>query len=367
MIENNLLEIISKFIVVDNKVSITQIDSGHINDTYLIKTADLAHTGYVLQKINHKIFRNIEGLMNNIISITDHIKTKLIENNSEDIGRKVLMFNESSEGKYYYQDQAGNFWRCCKYIENSVTYDKIENESIAYKGGTIIGEFMNYLSDFEANNLVETIPKFHDLEWRWENFESAISHNSANLVQAVNSEINKAKEKYRELVHITKMLKSGLLPLRVTHNDTKFNNILFSEYNEALCLIDLDTVMPGSLLHDFGDAIRTSCNTANEDEKDLSKISLNLKNFRFFTQGFIEATSGFIAVSEKNLLVNSTKFMTFIMGLRFLTDYLDGDIYYKTDYPDHNLVRCRAQFKLLDSIEENHEFMEQIVKDAFEK
>ena len=361
---NNLIEIISKFVKVKNIANITKFDSGHINDTYLIKTDDLKHSGFVLQKINHNIFRNIEGLMNNIVLITDHLKSKFKDYSVEEIERKVLIFYKTTEGKFYYQDTNGNYWRCCKYIENSITYDKIENELIAYKGGKIIGEFMNQLSDFDANILIETIPKFHDLEWRWENFENSIAANLSKRVSNVPIEISVAKEKYPELVQITKLMKSGLLPLRVTHNDTKFNNILFSNEKEALCLIDLDTVMPGSLLHDFGDAIRTSCNTADEDEKDLTKISLNLTSFKHFTYGFLETAFGFITKSEKDLLVTSTKFMTFIMGLRFLTDYLDGDKYYKTNFSDHNLVRCRAQFKLLSSIEENQEIMEQIIKDA---
>lgn len=361
--DQELKSVLNKFTEAKD-YQISPFGNGHINETFLARHIDKSNSDLVLQKINHEIFRDIEGLMNNIILVTDHIKGKLMNNNCNDPHKKVLSFNLSKDGKYFYKDQSGDFWRCCNYIERSVTYEIIENESIAFKAGQIIGQFMNHLSDFDAGKLTETIPKFHDLEWRWENFKSSLHRDAVQRSEEIKSEIKFAEEKYPELVQITRFLKSGKLPIRVTHNDTKLNNILFSEDNDALCLIDLDTVMPGSLLHDFGDAIRTSCNTANEDEQDLTKISLNLSNFKQFSQGFIEATSGFIKESEKNLLVISTKFMAFIMGLRFLTDYIDGDIYYKTDYKEHNLVRCRAQFKLLTCIQENQSYMEQIVKDC---
>ncbi|MGE5355058.1 MAG: phosphotransferase enzyme family protein [Deltaproteobacteria bacterium] len=353
--------ILSNFVKDEITDDVSLFGSGHINDTYLLKSSKSENEGYILQKINNQIFKDVDGLMNNIVIVTKHIYNTFNNEMTLDINRRVLHFYPTSGGKYYYKDADGNFWRCCKYIPDTISYDKVNDPGIAFKGGQLFGDFQSRLSTLDPLLLVETIPRFHDLEWRMENFNNAVLYDRAGRLKMVPGEVETAKTRYPDLVKLTTDFKNGKIPMRITHNDTKFNNILFSNDGEALCVVDLDTVMPGTILHDFGDAVRSSCNTADEDEKDTDSVTFNINTFRAFASGYLSKSKAFLIQEEIDYLVLSCRFMTYIMGLRFLTDYLAGDTYYKIKYDEHNLVRCRSQFKLLECMEKAENDMNTII------
>jgi serine/threonine protein kinase len=327
-----------------------ELASGHINDTYLVKTFE--GINYVLQRINHGVFKDVPGLISNKVNISKHLQKKLAHLPKDELKRKVLSFVQTTDHNNYYLDSDGNYWNLMIYINNSITFETVNNKEIAYEAGKLIGNFLDLTSDFDASKLTEVIPKFHDMSFRFSQFEDVLKVASKERLQ-------KAK-KYIEIVgslkdemHIIQNLKeSGSIKLRVTHNDTKISNVLFDTNNKGLCVIDTDTVMPGVIHYDFGDAIRTICNSAAEDEKDLDKVNFNLEYYNAYTKGFIEKVESTISPTELKYLRLGAKTMIFIMALRFLTDFLNGNIYYKTKYPEHNLDRAKNQFKLIESMSE---------------
>lgn len=331
-------------------LSYSELASGHINDTYLVKTAD--GTSYVLQRINNGVFKDVPGLISNKVNVSKHLQKKLAHLPKNEIFRGALSFIESIKGNHYYLDCEGNYWNLMVYIDNSVTFETVSNKEVAYEGGKLIGGFLNLTSDFDARKLTEVIPKFHDMSSRFTQFEDAL--------KVVSKERFGKAKKYIDLVwslkdemHIIQHLKeSGTIKLRVTHNDTKISNVLFDANNKGLCVIDTDTVMPGVVHYDFGDAIRTICNSAAEDETDLDKVNFNLEYYNAYTKGFLEEVELALTPTELKYLPLGAKTMIFIMALRFLTDFLNGDIYYKTKYPMHNLDRAKNQFKLIESMSE---------------
>jgi len=340
--------------------------SGHINDTIKVETIGETNPDFVLQRINHHIFKNVTGLMQNIALVTDFIREylKSVPGSNPDI--EVLTLIKTREGKTFIQDDEGNYWRCCLFIPDTISFDKIENLEIAIEGGRIFGKFQSILSGLNASLISETIPFFHDMEKRFENFQNAVRANPTNRVEQATDEIRFVEDRIEELLPMTRKINEGIIPLRITHNDTKFNNILFDLNHHAQCVVDLDTVMPGSVLHDFGDAIRTAANTAVEDEADLSKISLDMELFKAYTSGYLSEAHQFLTPVEIENLALSAKFMAFIMGLRFLTDFIDGDNYYKIQHPLHNIQRCRAQFQLIRSMESHFGEMQQVIHDLSE-
>jgi hypothetical protein len=335
--------------------------SGHINDTILVKTVGVSDPDFVLQLVNHHIFKDVPGLMHNIAIVTDFIRSYLNDIPGSDPDSEVLTLVKTNEGKAFLKDEKDNYWRCYLYIPDTISYDKVDSEEKASEGGRIFGKFQSILSGLDANILSETIPHFHDLEKRLEAFRKTIAINPVNRVLQVTDEISFVEERAEELLSITRKINMGEIPIRITHNDTKFNNILFDKQNHAQCIVDLDTVMPGSVLHDFGDAIRTAANTSIEDEADLSKVSLNMKLFKAYASGYMSEAHHFLTQSEIENLALSSKFMVFIIGLRFLTDYIDGDNYFKVQHPEHNLQRCRAQFQLIRSIESQFDEMKTVI------
>ena len=335
--------------------------SGHINDTILVETVGESNPDFVLQLVNHHIFKDVPGLMHNIAVVTDFIRSYLKEIPGSDPDVEVLTLIKTFEGKAFLKDVKGGFWRCYLYIPDAISYDRVDSEEKATEGGRIFGKFQSILSGLDAKKLSETIPYFHDLEKRLETFRKTIADNPVNRVLQVSDEISFVEERAEELLSITRKINNGEIPIRITHNDTKFNNILFDKQNHAQCIVDLDTVMPGSVLHDFGDAIRTAANTAIEDEADLSKVSLDIKLFKAYTAGYLSEACTFLVPSEIENLALSAKFMVYIIGLRFLTDYIDGDNYFKIQHPEHNLQRCRSQFQLIRSIETQFEAMQEAV------
>ena len=362
---NELSSVITAFSIEGSPISISPIDSGHINDTYLVTTTPEEAPDYVLQRINHQIFKNIPGLMNNIDVVTRHIRNQLNNISDEHHGMKVLELVPTSEGKLYHTDLKGNFWRMYTHIAGSHSYDMIEDPGLAYEGGRAFGQFQTLTAGIDPDALTVTIPRFHDISWRLEQFDEALKNDTFHRAGALSQEIEFILSRSGTMHAIHELGSKGDLPLRVTHNDTKFNNILFNGENKAICIVDLDTVMPGSVLFDFGDAIRTGANTGAEDEANLDRVGIDLQLFSAYSKGFLEEAGSAITRNEIDHLAFSAKFMTFIIGLRFFTDHINGDSYYKIQFPGHNLRRARTQFKLLESMEQEFEKMRKIIHDSF--
>ena len=358
---NTLQYIVSQFRIQGDISDIAAFGNGHINDTYLVTTKSETTPGYVLQRKNHLIFKDVPGMMDNIVRVGQHIREKLMNAGITDVNRRVITHIPSHNGAGFFQDDNGNFWTLCLQITNSRSVEMIENTHQAWLTGKAFGQFQNQLADLPAPPLHETIVDFHNIEFRYRNFRKALQINYNNRAALVQSEIEFALAHEKEMHTLIQAQRSGLVPMRITHNDTKINNVLFDENNEVLCIIDLDTVMPGLMHFDFGDAIRTGASTAAEDETDPDKMTIDLKLFEAFAKGFLEETKAVLTHSEIGLLPHSAKFMTFIMGLRFLTDYLEGDVYYKIKHPEHNVQRARAQFRLVAEIGKNEDVMGEIV------
>lgn len=325
-----------------------ELASGHINDTYLIKTTKKPY--FVLQRINHGVFKDVMGLIKNKVAISRHIQKKLKNKSRKKQKRGVLAFAKTTNGAVYYRDKEGNYWNLMYFIDKSVTHEIVNSEEIAYEGGKLMGKFLAQTIDFDANKLIEVIPKFHNMSFRYSQFEDALKVASSERLNASKDYIRKVEE-LKEEMHILQSLKeSGAIKTRVTHNDTKISNVLFNKKNKGICVIDTDTVMPGIIHYDFGDAIRTICNTAVEDETNLDLVKFNLVYFKAYKRGFLKHMKSSITPLELEYLPLGAKTMIFIMALRFLTDYLNNDVYYKTKYPQHNLDRAKNQFKLLESL-----------------
>ena len=334
-----------------NYVSHSELNSGHINDTFLVKTD--GEKNYILQRINNNIFKDVPGLVNNKVLISNHIKNKFTNLSENELSKKVLSFVKTKHDAFYYYKENRDFWNVMVFIDASITHEIVKHEEIAYEGGKLLGEFLNQTSDFDSTQLIDVIPNFHDMSFRYKQYASS-------LLSASNRRLQKAA-KYTKLVadlkdemHILQRLKeTGKIPLRVTHNDTKISNSLFDKNNKGVCMIDTDTVMPGIIHYDFGDAVRTICNNTAEDETDLTKVEFNLNYYKAYEKGFLEQTKDALSETELKHLPLAAKTMIFIMGIRFLTDYLNNDIYYKISYSDHNLDRAKNQFKLLENFSKN--------------
>ena len=340
--------------------------SGHINDTFAVRyNQNGENVRYILQRINHSIFKNPPLLMENVVRVTDHIRCKLESAGSDDVARRVLTLIPTVEGGVYYNDADGNFWRVYIFIEGASTYDEMESEQQAYEAAKAFGLFAKQLTDLPGEPLVETIPGFHDTRSRFEALRKAVDADSCGRAAEVQAEIDFAFEREAITDRVLDMLKDGTIPLVTTHSDTKLNNVLLDDKTgEGICVIDLDTVMPGSCLYDFGDMVRTAARPCPEDETDLSKVVANLKMFEAITCGYLAAAGDSPNQAEKDHLAFSARLITFEIGLRFLTDYLEGDVYFKTHREGHNLDRCRVQFKMVESFEAQMDAMNAVVKSA---
>jgi Ser/Thr protein kinase RdoA (MazF antagonist) len=343
--------VLAEFVINDPVIGVERIGSGHINDSWLVSTTPDSATNFVLQRINHHIFRDVESLTNNILKVTRHLQQQLLCKAAHLGYFRVLKLIPTRSGAYYKLDPQGNYWRLYEHVRGSRSYDIVENTDLAYEGGKAFGIFQFLTSGIDATGLHETIANFHNIAMRFAAFRETVKRDPENRADGVRDEIAFAEERAQEMHTILRLGETGMIPLRVTHNDTKFNNILFDDTNRAICIVDLDTVMPGYSLYDFGDAIRTGTNTGAEDEADLEKVGIDLQLFDAYTRGYLEVTSMLLTPAETDHLVHSAIFMTFIIGLRFLTDHIDGDHYYRTRFPGHNLQRARAQFKLVESME----------------
>jgi hypothetical protein len=331
-----------------NYLSHSELNTGHINDTFFIDTD--SGNKYILQRINHHVFKDVVGLVNNKTSISNHIRHKFPNMSDKAFGKTNLTFVRAKNADLYYHKQDGGFWNVMVFIEDSITHEIVIDEEIAYEGGKLLGTFLNHTSDFDSRQLIAVIPNFHDMSFRFKQYALSIQSALKERLQKATEYTNIVSE-LKEEMHILQNLKeAGKIPLRVTHNDAKISNSLFDKDNKGICMIDTDTVMPGIIHYDFGDAVRTICNSAAEDERDLSKVEFNLDFYQAYKKGFLEKTRHFLTATELEYLPLAAKTMIFIMALRFLTDYLNNDIYYKVKYPEHNLDRAKNQFKLIESL-----------------
>ncbi len=349
-----LKNIAAQFAIEGSIEAVTPITDGLINDTYLVRTAGTT-PDYILQRKNKSIFKNVPGMMDNIRRVTEHIARKVA-----DPRRNVLTVIPALDGTFYYVDGDGEYWAVCLYIDGARTYNKADSPALAEKGGAAIGKFQAQLSDFRET-LVDTLPGFHNMRFRFEQWDDVLRRDPVGRVAEVQQEIGWIHSRRDQMMEFWRAVEEGELPRRVTHNDTKISNVLFDKDGNSLCVIDLDTVLSACGLNDYGDAIRSYANTGLEDDENLDNVGLDWEIFEGFTRGYLsEAT--FLTPAERKWLAFSALFITYEQVLRFLMDYIDGDNYYKVRDAKHNLVRTHAQYKLLQSMEENLPKMNKFVE-----
>ena len=353
--------IIKHFRLDGDFVKATPYGNGHINTTFLVETDKKQ---YVLQSINSNVFKKPDEVMHNIIAVTDHMRNKIIAS-GKNPEREIINFIPTTDGDYLFSvPEEGNYYRMYEHIGGAKTYDVVEEPVHFYNAAKTFGRFQNLLSDFNAEDLYETIPDFHNTRVRFKNFLDAIENDKAGRKKLVKDEIEFALSRADEVGIIVDYIENGQLTLRVTHNDTKLNNVLIDEATgQGICVLDLDTVMPGSMLFDYGDSLRFGTNPCDEDEKDLSKVYCDLNLFKVFTEGFYEELKDSITPLEIELMPLSAKMMTFECGIRFLEDYLNGDKYFRIHREGQNLDRCRTQFKLVADMEDKWDQMIDIVNE----
>lgn len=362
--DEKLKKVAGEFALQGEPVELIKYGEGHINDTYRIKCVE--HGGktnkYILQKINTTIFKEPVNLIENVFNVTNHIRGK-IEELGGDVMKETLNLVEAKNGKCYFIEEDGGFYRVYNFIEGARTFQVVENREDFYKSGQALGRFQKHLSDFESRKLHETIKDFHNTEKRFADFKESLKEDKFHRVEECRDEVDFFLKREEDTKVINRLIGEGKLPIRVTHNDTKFNNVMIDDVTrEAICLLDLDTVMPGVSLYDFGDSIRSGATTAEEDEIDLSKVNFDLGLFEAYTQGYLDTARDFLTEKEVEFLPFSARIMTYECGMRFLKDYIDGDIYYKIGYDRHNLDRARNQIKLVKDMEKNYKRMIEIVR-----
>lgn len=340
--------------------------NGHINDTFLFCTKDGEQDHqYILQRMNTHVFKDPEGLMQNVSGVTTYLRDQIIKAGG-DAQRETLTLVRTKAGKDYYVDSLGSWWRMYLFITDATGYDTVENEEDFYQSAKAFGHFQRLLDRYPVSLLTETIPDFHNTPKRFETFCKAVERDVCGRAGNVSREITFVMDRKDEMSIVMDKLNSGEIPYRVTHNDTKLNNVLLdNQSRQAVCVIDLDTVMPGTAIFDFGDSIRFGANTAKEDEKDLNKVSLALPLYEAYTKGFLEGCAGSLTDAEIRLLPWGAKLMTLECGMRFLTDYLEGDKYFRIHRPEHNLDRTRTQFALVADMERKWDEMRRLAEKKY--
>ncbi len=359
-----LIHIAERFAMEGEIGSIEAHGNGHINDTFLVtcQMAEGKTRRYILQRMNQEVFKNPKELMENVTGVTTFLQNKIRENGG-DPEREALNVILLKDGGSYWQEEDNTFWRVYRFVEGADSLDVVERPEEFYESALAFGRFQKLLADYPAESLHETIPNFHNTIDRVEKFQKAVEADVMKRAADVREEIRFVLDREADCHILCDMLAAGEIPLRVTHNDTKLNNIMLDhETGKGICVIDLDTVMPGSALYDYGDSIRFGANTGAEDEKDLSKISCDLELFSLYTKGFIEGCGGSLTEKEIRMLPMGAKLMTLECGMRFLTDYLEGDHYFKIHRPEHNLDRTRTQFRMVKDMEDKWEKMQEIAE-----
>lgn len=361
--EKQLREISRKFQIYGEILHAETLKIGHINETYTA-TYDQGGTRvrYIHQKLNQKVFRNPVGVMKNVSRVTNHIRKKQENKGLRDAPRRALIVIPTRDGKSFYQNGDREVWRTFVFVEGVETYEAVQTPHQAYQAGRAFGEFQSLLVDLPGGRLVETIPGFHHTRKRFETLKAAIEKDHYNRAKDARAEIAFALKREPLVDVILNEMARGAIPERITHNDTKFNNVMLDVVTgEAMCIVDLDTVMPGCALYDFGDMVRTTTSPTLEDEPDLSQVRMQMPLFKKLAEGYLSAAGQFLNKAEKKLIAFSGKLITFEIGIRFLTDFLSGDTYFRIHRPAHNLDRCRTQFKLVESIERQEAAMQRYV------
>ncbi|MCM1483865.1 MAG: aminoglycoside phosphotransferase family protein [Muribaculaceae bacterium] len=362
---HKLNEIVSRFATKGTISEIKPLGNGLINDTYRVNTADASTPDYVLQRINHHIFTDVEGLQNNIAAVTRHLRRKLEAEGAEDIDRRVLTFLplKDSDKTYYYDGES--YWRMMVFIPDAYTFEEV-NPHYARHAGAAFGRFQAQLVDI-PDKLVESIPDFHNMEFRLKQLDDAVKADAAGRLKEVQPIVDDLLRRAEAMTAAERLYREGKLPKRVCHCDTKVNNMMFDAEGRVLCVIDLDTVMPSFIFSDYGDFLRTGACTSAEDEPDLSKVNFNMDIFKAFTEGYLSEARTFLTPTEIEMLPYAAALFPYMQAVRFLTDYINGDTYYKIAYPEHNLVRTRAQVKMLESVEEHTPEMVAYINELLKK
>ncbi|MCH7224505.1 phosphotransferase enzyme family protein [Haloferula sp. A504] len=358
-----ITRISNQFAIEGEFVAGEEIQSGHINSTYraTFEAADGSRHRYILQRINEKVFKDPLAVMRNVECVTRHINWKVLRV-KKDLGGQTLNLYPGRGGRFWVSGPGGGVWRCYNCIEGCHTYDIVENTRQAFQAARAFGSFQDLVSDLPPDELEETIPAFHDTRRRYQRLMEVAEADPSGRAGSVAAELEFVRSHEADVGRVLDGLASGEIPQRITHNDTKINNVMIDEEtDEAVCVIDLDTVMPGSVLYDFGDLVRTAVSPAAEDERDLSKVALRMPMFEALVEGYLESAKDFLREEEAALLAFSAKLITLEIGIRFLTDHLEGDVYFKTRRPDHNLDRCRTQFRLVEEIDAHLPAMEKFV------
>lgn len=341
-----------------------EIDSGHINSTYraTYRQKNGGEQRYIFQSINRNVFKDPYAVMNNVEKVTRHINARVLRR-KRDLGGQTLNLFPARAGGSWIEDDLGAVWRCYNFIEGCMTYDVVENTRQAYQAARAFGSFQDLVSDLDVTSIIETIPDFHHTRKRFERLMEVAAADPIGRLESVREELGFIRRRENLAGLLLDLAERGEIPRRVTHNDTKINNVMIdAATDEAVCVIDLDTVMPGLALYDFGDLVRSATSPAAEDETDLSKVEMQMPMFEALVEGYLDAAGEFLNDAEVAHLVHSGKLMTLEVGIRFLTDYLEGDVYFKTHHPRHNLDRCRTQLKLVELIEAREREMNAFVR-----
>ena len=354
--EQKLKNIASSFRTDAEVVSVRPLGEGFINDTFIVETKGSKR--YILQRKNKNIFTDIPAMMDNICRVCAHIKSKLAATGG-DPDRQAMTVIETKDGKNYLLDD-GEYWAMSLFIEDTCSFTAADTPELARQGGKGIGLFQRMLADFKEP-LADILPGFHNMRFRFEQWDAAVKADKAGRVASLSKEIEWIESRRERMMKFWELIESGAIPKRVTHNDTKISNILFDQSGEVLCVIDLDTVLSATALNDFGDSIRSYANSGEEDDKDLERVSLSLPMFKAYSEGYLSETKDFLNSDEIDNLAFSALFITFEQVLRFLMDYIDGDTYYRIKYPEHNLVRTHAQYKLLEDMERKEAQMRECI------
>lgn len=357
-------EICSSFNIAGRYINCSELSTGNINSTYLVRfEREGEEKNYIVQRINKSVFKQPEKVMENIVNVTHYVRKQIEEQGLSTQKFVLRAFANKTTGEPFFIDEMGDYWRCYRFIHNSITYDSCEDLGIIERVGSAFGKFQNYLDGFDANSLHITIPNFHNTVERYKVFHGAVKEDVRGRAKKVQTEIKKLFEFEELACKLQKHLDAGEIPLRVTHNDTKCNNVSFDkDTGEALAVLDLDTVMPGAIAHDFGDAIRFIANTTLEDDPNVEKVDLDIDKYEAFAKGFVSQLKNMLTDFERKTLNLGVFAMTVELAVRFLTDYIMGDVYFKTKYPGHNLDRARNQIALSQAIFDKMEVIDTIIK-----
>jgi hypothetical protein len=361
--EERLRELSRKFQIYGQILHAEPCKIGHINETYTVTyNQGGVLVRYIHQRINVNVFKNPDAVMRNVMRVTTHIRHKLEEQEVKDLTRRVLTVVPTRDGSLYYRNAKDECWRTFVFVERAQTHEAVQTTQQAFQAGKAFGNFQYLLSDLAGDRLVETIPDFHHTRKRFETLKKAVQEDRCNRARIARAEIDFALAHEPIVDVLLKAHAAGRIPERITHNDTKFNNVMLDvETGEEMCVVDLDTVMPGLVLYDFGDMVRTTTSPTMEDELDLEKVQMGMPMFKALARGYMETASRFLIPAERSFLAFSGKLITFTIGIRFLTDFLVGDTYFRVHRPNHNLDRCRTQFKLVESIERQEDKMQKFV------